>query len=200
MARPAQTVRSERTREALRRAALLRFLDQGVEDTSAEQIATDAGVTLRTFYRHFSSKHDLLFADYDAGLHWFRTALASRPPDEPLVASVQAAIFAFPYDVEVVTQIASLRASELEPERIFRHIRHVEADFADAIAEHLRRRKAPEKADDSLQIVVTSRCIAAATFGAMELWMVADQKSLADLAAMCQTALGWLDGPLFRQY
>ncbi|MDT5008479.1 MAG: hypothetical protein QOH57_96, partial [Mycobacterium sp.] len=168
--------------------------------TSAEQIATDAGVTLRTFYRHFSSKHDLLFADYDAGLHWFRTALASRPPDEPLVASVQAAIFAFPYDVEVVTQIASLRASELEPERIFRHIRHVEADFADAIAEHLRRRKAPEKADDSLQIVVTSRCIAAATFGAMELWMVADQKSLADLAAMCQTALGWLDGPLFRQY
>ena len=80
MVRPAQTVRSERTREALRRAALLRFLDQGVEGTSAEQIATDAGVSLRTFYRHFSSKHDLLFADYDAGLHWFRTALAPARP------------------------------------------------------------------------------------------------------------------------
>ncbi len=79
MVRPAQTVRSERTREALRRAALLRFLDQGVEGTSAEQIAADAGVSLRTFYRHFASKHDLLFADYDAGLHWFRSALASRP-------------------------------------------------------------------------------------------------------------------------
>ena len=67
--------------------------------TSAEQIAADAGVSLRTFYRHFTSKHDLLFADYDAGLHWFRSALAARPADEPVIESVQAAIFAFPYDV-----------------------------------------------------------------------------------------------------
>jgi len=51
MIRPAQTARSERTREALRQAAMVRFLAQGVEDTSAEQIAADAGVSLRTFYR-----------------------------------------------------------------------------------------------------------------------------------------------------
>jgi AcrR family transcriptional regulator len=196
MVRPAQTARSERTREALRRAALLRFLDQGVESTSAEQIASDAGVSLRTFYRHFGSKHDLLFADYDAGLHWFRTALASRPSGEPLIESVKAAIFAFPYDVELVTQISSLRSTELEPDRIIRHIRHVEADFADAITEHMRRRGA----DDPLQTAVTARCVAAATFGAMELWMTAQDRSLAELASMCRTALGWLDAPLFRQY
>ncbi|MDT5369995.1 MAG: hypothetical protein QOC62_4426 [Mycobacterium sp.] len=202
MVRPAQTVRSERTREALRRAALLRFLDQGVEHTSAEQIAADAGVSQRTFYRHFASKHELLFADYDAGLHWFRTALASRPSGEPLVESVQAAIFAFPYDVEVVTQIAALRSQELDPDRIVRHIRQVEADFADAIAEHLRRRTPADDLDASLEITVTARCIAAATFGAMELWMAADARSLADLARMCQMALGWLDtdDSLFRQY
>src|SRR3954464_7815727 len=110
MVRPAQTARSERTREALRRAALVRFLAQGVEDTSAEQIAADAGVSLRTFYRHFTSKHDLLFADYDAGLHWFRTALEARPADEALISSVQAAIFAFPYDVSAVAKIATLRS------------------------------------------------------------------------------------------
>src|ERR1700739_364816 len=137
MVRPAQTVRSERTREALRRAALLRFLDQGVENTSAEEIASDAGVSLRTFYRHFSSKHDLLFADYDAGLHWFRSALAARSPDESIIESVQSAIFDFPYDVEGVTKIATLRAHELDPVRIVRHIRLVEADFADAVAEQL---------------------------------------------------------------
>jgi hypothetical protein len=49
MVRPAQTARSERTRDALRKAALVRFLAQGVEETSAEQIAADAGVSLRTF-------------------------------------------------------------------------------------------------------------------------------------------------------
>jgi AcrR family transcriptional regulator len=202
MVRPAQTVRSERTREALRRAALLRFLDQGVEHTSAEQIAVDAGVSLRTFYRHFASKHDLLFADYDAGLHWFRTALASRPSGEPLIESVQDAIFAFPYDVEVVTQIAALRSQELDPDRIVRHIRQVEADFADAVAEHLRRRTPAGDLGAPLRIAVIARCIAAATFGAMEQWMVADDRSLADLAGMCRTALGWLDirDSLFRQY
>jgi AcrR family transcriptional regulator len=203
MVRPAQTVRSERTREALRRAALIRFLDQGVEATSAEQIATDAGVSLRTFYRHFTTKHDLLFADYDAGLHWFRTALAARPAEEPLIESVQAAIFAFPYDVEAVTQIAALRSEELDPDRIVRHIRRVEADFAEAIAEHLRRRRpAPTAAgrDASLRIAVTARCIAAAVFEAMEVWMLSDERSLAELASMCRAALGWLDGSLFRQY
>lgn len=102
MVRPPQTARSERTREALRQAALVRFLAQGVEATSAEQIAEDAGVSLRTFYRHFRSKHDLLFADYDAGLHWFRAALDARPADESIIDSVQAAIFSFPYDVDAV--------------------------------------------------------------------------------------------------
>jgi len=225
MVRPAQTARSERTREALRRAALVRFLAQGVEDTSAEQIATDAGVSLRTFYRHFATKHDLLFADYDAGLHWFRGALAARPVDEPLVESVQAAIFAFPYDVDAVTQIAALRSRELDPERIVRHIRQVEADFADAIAEHLRRGRTADArsnkataharsnkataharsnkatadarsnkaaAHDALCEAVTARCIAAAVFGAMEVWMLSADRSLAELARMCQTALGWV--------
>ena len=86
MARNPQTIRSERTRVALRRAALARFQTQGVEATSAEQIAADAGVTLRTFYRHFPSKHDLLFADYDSGLQWFRGALAARPVQQAQIS------------------------------------------------------------------------------------------------------------------
>ena len=189
MVRPAHTARSERTRDALRRAALVRFLAQGVEDTSAEQIAADAGVSLRTFYRHFASKHDLLFADYDAGLMWFRTALQERSPQESIIESVQSAIFAFPYDVEAVTQIAALRARELDPGRIVRHTRQVEADFADAIAEYLERRGGP---DDRLRVAVTSRTIAAAVFGAMEVWMLGAERALADLARMCHQALDQL--------
>ncbi|MCB0929332.1 MAG: TetR family transcriptional regulator [Mycobacterium sp.] len=185
MPRAPQTARSERTREALRQAALVRFLAQGVEDTSAEQIAADAGVSLRTFYRHFSSKHDLLFADYDAGLQWFRSALADRPAGEPIIESVQAAIFAFPYDVEAVTRIAALRAEELDPDRIVRHIRQVQADFADAVAERLRA----TTAGDQLRVAVTARCIAAAVFAAMEVWMLGADRTLADLARMCRTAL-----------
>ncbi|PQM51894.1 TetR/AcrR family transcriptional regulator [Mycolicibacter virginiensis] len=188
MPRAPQTARSERTREALRQAALVRFLAQGVEDTSAEQIASDAGVSLRTFYRHFTSKHDLLFADYDAGLQWFRRALAERPPAEPMIEAVQAAIFAFPYDVEAVTRIAALREEELDPERIVRHIRQVETDFGDAVAERLRA-TARRGSSDPLRVAVTARCIAAAVFAAMEVWMLGADRSLAELARMCRAAL-----------
>jgi AcrR family transcriptional regulator len=190
MIRPAQTARSERTREALRQAALVRFLAQGVEDTSAEQIAADAGVTLRTFYRHFSSKHDLLFADY-TGLNWFRAALDARPADEPVIESVQSAIFAFPYDVEAVTKIAALRGGEIEPDRLARHIRDVQADLADAIQAQLDLRSctAGRTPDARLRMVVIARCIAAAIFGAMEAWMVGDDRSLGELARMSHVAL-----------
>ena len=111
MAREAQTVRSTRTRAALRRAALSRFMSQGVEETSVEEIAADSGVTVRTFYRHFATKQDLLFADYDAGLHWFRSALAARGDDEPLIEAVQAAIFAFPQDITTAVYASSLYAA-----------------------------------------------------------------------------------------
>ncbi|CAM4389206.1 DNA-binding transcriptional repressor AcrR [Mycobacterium basiliense] len=190
MVRPAQTARSERTREALRQAALVRFLAQGVEDTSAEQIASDAGVSLRTFYRHFRSKHDLLFADY-TGLNWFRAALAARPADEPIIDSVQSAIFAFPYDVEAVTKIAALRGDELDPGRIVRHIQEVQADFASAIAAQLQCRScaAGQPRDARLRIAVTARCIAAAIFGAMEVWMLGEDRSLGELARVCHVAL-----------
>ncbi|MFL6159454.1 MAG: TetR/AcrR family transcriptional regulator [Marmoricola sp.] len=202
MARNPQTVRSERTRVALRRAATELFAAQGVEATSAEQIADAAGVTLRTFYRHFPSKHDLLFADYDTGLQWFRKALAGRPADEPLLVSVRAAIFAFPYDVQALTQVAAFRAEQLDPERILGHLRQVEADLADAVTEHLERRTG---AAGRLDVVVTSRVVAAAVFGAMEVWMQRPERSMADLADATQAALNALEaGPdahgMFRHY
>ena len=201
MARNPQTVRSERTRVALRRAATELFAAQGVEATSAEQIAEAAGVTVRTFYRHYASKHDLLFADYDTGLQWFRKALAGRPAGEPLLESVRAAIFAFPYDVQALTQMAAFRAEELDPERIVGHMRQVEADLADAVAEHLGRRTE----DRALDVVVTSRVIAAAVFGAMEVWMQREVRSMADLADLTQATLAALEkglGPdgMFRHY
>ncbi|KUI37672.1 TetR family transcriptional regulator [Mycobacterium sp. IS-1496] len=195
MARPAQTARSERTREALRQAALVRFLAQGVEETSAEQIAADAGVSLRTFYRHFASKHDLLFADYDAGLQWFRTALAKRSADQSLIEAVHAAIMASPYDDAALPKIATLRAEELDPGRVSRHIRQVETEFADAIEEHLTRDDAPGPGSDArMRITVTARCIAAAVFGAMEVWMLGGGRSLPELARLTREALDTVAG------
>jgi AcrR family transcriptional regulator len=191
-----QTVRSERTRAALRNAAMVRFLAQGVEATTTEEIAADAGVTLRTFYRHFASKHDLLFAEYDSGLHWFRRALAERPVGEPVVESVHAAIFAFPYDVDAVTQIANLRAGALDPSRIVQQMRRVQSDFAHALLDHLRSRH-PEA--DDLAVTVAARAIAAAVFAGMEVWLQREDRALPELAQLSREALDAIR-PAFRQY
>jgi hypothetical protein len=90
-----------------------------------------------------------------------------------------------------VTKIAALRGHELDPGRIVRHIRDVQADFADAIQAQLQRRScAGDRTPDTrLRIAVTARCIAAAVFGAMEFWMLGDDRSLGELARMCHAAL-----------
>ena len=76
--------RSQRTRQALQQAAMRRFVADGVHQTSVADIAADVGVTERTFYRHFPSKHAVIFADYDIGFEWFARALAMRPHGEPI--------------------------------------------------------------------------------------------------------------------
>jgi AcrR family transcriptional regulator len=43
-------------------AALELFAEQGFEKTTANEIAARAGVTRRTFFRHFSDKREVLFS------------------------------------------------------------------------------------------------------------------------------------------
>lgn len=63
--------RTQRTRRALGLAALDLFEDRGVEEVTAADIAERAGVTERTFFRHFRSKEDaalLIHQRFDAAL------------------------------------------------------------------------------------------------------------------------------------
>jgi len=99
--------------------------------------------------------------------------------------------------------MAAFRAAELDPDRIVAHLRQVESDLADAITEHLRKRD--DSSERALDIVVTARCIAAALFGAMEVWMLRDRRTLADLAEASHASLTALESGMgtdgmFRHY
>ncbi|MET1007057.1 MAG: helix-turn-helix domain-containing protein [Propionibacteriaceae bacterium] len=50
-------------RERLERAALELFVEQGFAETTVPQITTRAGLTTRTFFRHFADKREVLFAN-----------------------------------------------------------------------------------------------------------------------------------------
>ncbi len=51
--------RKQDSRERLLAAAMTRFCDRGYLAVSVEDIASAAGVSRMTFYRHFSSKADI---------------------------------------------------------------------------------------------------------------------------------------------
>ena len=81
------------TKERLREAALARFVARGFDETSVEEIAGEAGVTERTFFRHFPDKEEVLFDEDDdllavllSGMH---DHLVDAPGsiDEPLVVA-----------------------------------------------------------------------------------------------------------------
>jgi AcrR family transcriptional regulator len=183
--------RSERTRTALREAALARFVRDGFDATGIADIAADVGVTTRTFYRYFANKDEVLFADYEDRLDWFGRALSVRPRKEPLVDSVRAAVDSFPDDPGVVAEIARLRSSELDPDRIEPHIRRVESQLARQIEAHLLHRS-PSIADDPaarLRTTIVARAVAAAVFAAMDIWMAGPADDLDELSRLTGVAL-----------
>jgi AcrR family transcriptional regulator len=205
MRRPADPPRRERTRAALREAALARFVRDGFDATSIADIAADAGVTVRTFYRYFAGKDEVLFADYEDRLDWFGRALSVRPRKESLVDSVRAAVDSFPDDPAVVAEIARLRSAELGPEQIEPHIRRVEAQLGRQIEAHLLQRdpsiagsdtpdgpEAPDTgdaADAVLRTRVVARAVAAAVFAAMDTWMAGPADDLDELSRLTGLAL-----------
>jgi AcrR family transcriptional regulator len=169
---------------------LARFVRDGFDATSVEDIASDAGVATRTFYRYFATKDEVLFTDYEARLDWFRRALSVRPRGERLIESVLAAVDSFPDDPALVTEIARIRSNEMDAARIEPHIRRVESELAREIESHLVSRR--EVADDPaarVRVTVVSRAVAAAVFTALDTWMEDPSAGLDELAELTRTAL-----------
>lgn len=153
------------TRRALIEAAIKRFADNGVSATSVAEIAEDVGVTERTFYRYFANKEEVLFADYDDRIDWFRRALEVRPRTEPITQSVRYAVDAFPMDHRLVTEAARLRTNELTEQQVGVHMQRVQAAFAADIERHLRNHS-----EDELTASVSAGMIAAAVVAAVTTW------------------------------
>ena len=87
------------TRAALEAAALRLFAEQGYDATTVEEIADAADVAVRTFFRYFSSKQDVLFGDVARDITGrLSAALAARPAHEPAVVAVGAALDAMELD------------------------------------------------------------------------------------------------------
>jgi AcrR family transcriptional regulator len=162
-------LRRRSTHEALRQAALKSFARKGFTNVTVTELAREAGVTERTFFRHFPTKEAVLFQDYETQLEWLAEALAQRPASESLFDAVLASVAAFPHDLEVVRQAATARTELISADRIASHLRVVQSSFAQVLTEFVRNRK-PDVANIDLFAEVAGSVLAAALVVAVESW------------------------------
>ncbi|MGP7998255.1 MAG: TetR/AcrR family transcriptional regulator [Streptosporangiaceae bacterium] len=77
-------------RGRLAKAAMELYAEQGFEQTTVAEIASRAGLTERTFFRHFADKREVLFY----GMERLRDLLARAVADAPASASAMDAVSA----------------------------------------------------------------------------------------------------------
>ncbi len=83
--------RRTQTRLEIAKVALDLFRESGYDSVTAEKIAEESGVSLRTFYRYFSGKDEVLSPIMADGTEEFAGLIAERPADEDLSTAVERA-------------------------------------------------------------------------------------------------------------
>jgi AcrR family transcriptional regulator len=162
-------LRRRSTHEALRRVALAQFASKGFANVTVTELAEEAGVTERTFFRHFPTKEAVLFQDYETHLEWLADALARRPASESLFDAVLASVESFPHELELVRQAAIARSTLISAERIASHLGVVQSSFAGVLTEFVKTRY-PGVPNIDLVSQVAGAALAAALVAAVEKW------------------------------
>jgi len=134
-------------RGRLEQAAYELFLDPGYEQTTVADISQRAGLTERTFFRHYADKREVFFGGAAALQDELLRALGEQPPALPAIEAVRIAVEA------ASTLMHGRRALAHERRRIV--LAHADlqerelikrATLTAALADGLRRRGVPDPA------------------------------------------------------
>lgn len=119
--------------------AISLFAEHGYDNVTTTQIAEAAGVTQRTFFRHYPTKADVLEAEVYRMTKIFVDLLHSQPPHMPLLDALVAAIETHTQDEtlrrhsEMIGQITRGSASlQGLTSRYHHHIEHIFSEWVAA--------------------------------------------------------------------
>ncbi|HVW35216.1 MAG TPA: TetR family transcriptional regulator [Acidimicrobiia bacterium] len=197
--RPRPGLRERRKRltaAELEAAALRLFGERGFDSVTVDDIAAEADVSRRTFFRYFASKEDVLLADHHVQLGRLREAMAARPADEPILTALRNAILSMSSDFEERREMVLLRGRIMRdtPSLQARSLVHQKA-WEDAMQEMVANRLGVDPARDLRPGVVSATTLAAMRV-AFANWLAAGARG--DLIAMTADALDLLDGGLHQ--
>jgi AcrR family transcriptional regulator len=184
----------KRTLAELEQVALQLFAERGFDAVTVDDIAAEANVARRTFFRYFASKDEVLFADHRNQLDALREALAARPVDEPPLTALRRAILSMADSYEedrerllhrakILAATPSLRSRGLDRQRAG------EQAVTDLVAEWL----GVDPTRDLRPAIVAAATLAALRV-ALNAWLA--DGGTAHLPTLAAEALDLLDGGL----
>lgn len=132
-------------RGRLEQAALELYGERGFDQTTVADIADRAGLTERTFFRHFADKREVLFYGQDALREACVTAIAEAPESAAPIDAVASALDAFALVLEGRREHARRRQAVIaaNPGLQERELLKL-ATLVAAMTEALHRRGVPE--------------------------------------------------------
>jgi len=134
--------KKQQTRDQLIDAAFALFGERGFDHVSTAEIAEQANVSERTFYRYFPTKEDVIFPDAEEKMLHVDDLVANLPESMSIVAGLRAGIKAISLETQESTELQFARARlvmstpSLQNLIMQREQEWVES-FADAIAARL---------------------------------------------------------------
>jgi AcrR family transcriptional regulator len=175
------------SKRRLAEAAFALYAERGFENTTVAEIANRAGLTERTFFRHFADKREVLFAGSEVFQQAMVSAVAdapeSSPPLEAVAAGLEAAAAQIP-GREMARQRSAIIAAnpELRERELIKF-----ASLSEALSDTLRGRGLEDPAASLLAGAALTVFRVA-----FERWTEADDER--ELSALIHDLLGELKG------
>jgi AcrR family transcriptional regulator len=167
-------MKKERTRSDIVRVATRMFASRGFDEVTVDEIAAEAEVSNRTFYRYFATKEELVLGPLQPGLNGFVTKFVQRPRSESVIASVRGVIMElaadYEHDLDNDRQRAALVRStpSLQQRQYERH-----TVFENAIVPLIAQRLEVDPADD-IRPALIAGCAVAAIRAATSQWLLGE--------------------------
>jgi AcrR family transcriptional regulator len=185
-----------RTRDEIAAATLRLAAERGLDHVTVEQIAAEAGIAPRTFFRYFDSKEGALLADHPERLELLREKLRARPASEGPLTAVRSAILDVAGDLEDHRDqmLCKVRLMHDSPVLRGRNL-DMMGDLELMIANEVATRTGVDPEQD-LRPAVIAGAVCTAMRVAVDRWGASGGDG--DLTAMVASALDLLDGGLDR--
>lgn len=166
-------------RARLQEAALTLYDEQGFDKTTVEEIAERAGLTKRTFFRHFADKREVLFGGDDNVEEIVVAAIRAAPASAGPLDAVGLGLDALAIEIDEQGELAArrIRVVRRTPE-LFERQSIKFASLVEAIARTLRARGVA----DPTAILAAESGIAALRV-ASDSWIGSTKKRLRPLVA-----------------